>query len=80
MNKGSQHVSLRGKKFLLKEIDVSQGDPMIMHCDNAKPKERFNVLIQLLDEHRIIPISIPLAKRSRARALSSSDDGALPVG
>ncbi|KAK4411985.1 hypothetical protein Salat_2982300 [Sesamum alatum] len=58
---------------------------MIMHCDNesakniAANKERFNVLIQLLDEHRIIPISIPLAKRSRARALSSSDDGALPV-
>lgn len=79
-------MSLRGKKFLLKEIDVSQGDPMIMHCDNesakniAANKERFNVLIQLLDEHRIIPISIPLAKRSRARALSSSDDGALPVG
>ncbi|KAK4414728.1 Retrovirus-related Pol polyprotein from transposon TNT 1-94 [Sesamum alatum] len=46
----------------------------------AANKERFNVLIQLLDEHRIIPISIPLAKRSRARALSSSDDSALPVG
>lgn len=49
---------LRWKRFLLREIDVYQGDPMIMHCDNESAKnidcrpenkERFNVLTSKLD-------------------------------